>query len=110
MQTELPKPRKRTMTYFDYFEVAKYVEGVLGYDLRDTLGKYKSDGNIDAEYRDFWHWLIDQVGISNGSFAHIPFLGDYEDCEDEDMIPEWVKPILKVFNEVIGEEKVLYSW
>jgi hypothetical protein len=109
MQTELPKPKKHTMEYFDYHEVAQYVESVLGYEIRDTLGKF-SKGNKDAEYRDFWHWLINKVDISNGSFDYMPFLSDYEDCEDEDMIPEWVKPILKVFNEVIGEEKVVFAW
>lgn len=64
-----PTPKSHGNAY-NYKECAKYIEDKLGYSLYDTLGKHELLGvvelsNKDIEYRNWWHFLIDQRSILN---------------------------------------------
>lgn len=48
------KPQKKIQEYYDYMECQQYL-----------LKKYKVDG------KEFWDWLCDLQGISNGSFFSV---------------------------------------
>lgn len=36
------------------------------YNERDLLGKFTEDGDLEREYRDFWHFVIEKADITNG--------------------------------------------
>ena len=103
----MKKPTKKTRrsSYWDYFEVAEYVEHQLGYDLEDVYGKWSKqpyDDNI--MYANFTHWLGDWCDIRNGCFLTMPDL----DCVEDD--EEWVTPILKAFRDIVGDDELWVEW
>jgi hypothetical protein len=100
---QMKKPEPRKIERLDYNECAKYIGEKLGYDLRDTLGKFKRQPYDDSiEYRDFWHLIIDRCDIHNGCEFWMP----EEDSAEED----WQVPILKAFWEEFGEGPYWVSW
>ena len=96
----MDKPKsKSVVTAIDYSEAARWVEGKLGYPLRDTLfrrrhysdwcmvrgeepdsdsqeqyARYHADPDGAAakpEYRDYWHFLVDRLNVANGCLITI---------------------------------------
>lgn len=100
----MKKPKQRTHLMYDYHECAEYVAHKLNIkDLRDTLGKFKSNPYDDTiEYRDYWHYVLDKNGnVSNGAQVWI--------FEDEDGEP-WQQEITKVFLDEFGDGPYWVSW
>lgn len=97
-----PKQHARKPIYY-YRECACYIGYKLGYDLRDTLGKFKSNKNKDFEYRDYWHFVIDRHDyITNGSEFEIT--SDMLDGED------WQNEITQAFIDEFGETSYWVEW
>lgn len=99
----LQKPSKKTIEYLDYHECQTYIEAKYDIEVRDYDGalKYNPDGtrvNPEAEYKDFWHWVIDRYSIHNGCF----FTMDIDLLNDSN--PYWVQEILKMFFDEFGDE------
>lgn len=68
------KSFQKKLEALDYSKCVEHVETVLGYDIRDTLGKFRKEnkGNYqDIEYRDWWHYLIKMKDIHNGCLVTI---------------------------------------
>jgi hypothetical protein len=92
------KPATTTMSCVDWVDARKWVESLLGYDIRDTqntrdhyddwcrkhgeindnsreqYNRYKpSEDGLRAcpEYRDWWHFLCDHQEIHNGGSTYI---------------------------------------
>lgn len=104
---KLEKPKKHTQTFWDYNEVAAYLEKLHGKDFRDYADKHGKNPN--GEYQDFWHWLVDCNEVSNGCFIHLPS----SDYLNEPDIETWKKEILKYFMDFLGddyEEQLWVSW
>lgn len=101
----MDKPEKETAESYDYSQCEKWVAKKLGIrDLRDVANRFGPKPNKDAEYQDFWHFLIDSQEIHNGCFIHI----DTHYLEES---PDWVKPILKMFAQEFGETTQYWvSW
>lgn len=97
---KLAKPKAEKMVVFDYHECAAFVGQKLGYDLCDTLGRFT--GNPKAEYRDFWHFLIDHCDIHNGCQIWMP---TPEKCNKD-----WQNVILQAFLDEFGEGPYWVSW
>lgn len=93
------KPQLKTRQYYDYNECAQFIEPKLGYKIRDTLGKFR--GNINAEYRDWWHFLIREVDVHNGCFIQI-------DSSLLDAGNDWQNEITQVFISEFGEDSDYY--
>jgi hypothetical protein len=104
---QLVKPKKHTQTFWDYNEVAEYLEKLHGKDFRDCANKSR---NPTAEYQDFWHWIVEiNDGLSNGSFIHLPDLSELDDPDTAD----WQKEIMQHFMDFLGDdydEKLWVSW
>lgn len=94
-----PNPINRQPVY-DFNECVKYVEHKLGYEIRDTLGRFK-DGNYkpDREYRDYWHFLIQIMHINNGSEIII-------NSELLQLGEQWQNEITKCFIDNFGDNAV----
>lgn len=105
---QLVKPKQHTQTFWDYLEVAEYLEKLHKKDFRDYADKHGKNPN--GEYQDFWHWLVDVNGsFSNGCFIHLPD----ESWLDAPEVEPWKKEIMKYFMDFLGddyEEKLWVSW
>lgn len=109
-------PKKRTMEYWDYNEVIEYVEEKYGFKSRDYAGKFYGNESPDArghapapeaDYLDFWHWLLDRVDVHNGCLVYLS-VSDW--LADEDT-PAWVKEILqKIYDEFQEDEMQVWIW
>lgn len=109
----MKKPTAKKIERLDYPECADYIEKKLGYNLRDTLGKFstentKSGAYEKIEYRDFWHFIVDVCNVHNGCEFYMP------DPKDEwyfkDNKREWIKPILEAFWEEFGAGPYWVEW
>lgn len=99
----MKKPNKKVVKEsLDYHEVIKFIEKKYKMDTRDYSGRH--NGNPDAAYEDFWHWLIDVHGgdIHNGCYSYIPIdalidsTSDEYDESDAADTPQFVKEILEM--------------
>lgn len=100
-----------TITALDFTKCRDHVEKVLGYDIRDTLGKFNRIGFrdmeyldwCDMEYRDWWHFLVERTDIRNGCYIHIG--SSLLDGED------WQNDITKCFIREFGDGECYWvSW
>lgn len=94
----MKKPKPKVVKHLNYHECAKYIESKLGYDLRDTLGKFKNSYLPSVEYRDFWHFIIDTQSPSNGDYIYIDS-GLKEDAEP------WQIEIIDRFIKEFGDDQ-----
>ena len=121
----MDKPKaKSVVTAIDYSEAARWVEGKLGYPLRDNLlsfGHYNAwclvhgeeptpsnkeqyaryvtadDGQrVRPEYRDYWHFLVNRLDVDNGCVITIT-AELLEDCEP------WQQEITRAFISEFGD-------
>ena len=91
----MEKPSKKSYEYLPYGKCAEYIAHVLGVkDLREVDGKFY--GNKDAEYKDFWHLLVDKKTVHNGCVITI-YLEDADGAED------WQRQIIEAFVTEFGE-------
>lgn len=104
-----PKPEPLTLVKHDYNKCRDYLEAKYGYHERDVLGRFR--GNPDAEYLDFWHWVVDNYEVRNESFmtfSRSRLDGDHADA------PEWVRKIyghyLEEFADANGEVHFYVWW
>jgi hypothetical protein len=105
----MTKPKMKARESFDYHECADYIEAKLGYDLRDTLGKFdpKNSSNYEnIEYRDFWHFICDHCEIHNGCEFYMP----EPNSEDYKYAKDWQDEILIAFWDEFGEGPYYVSW
>lgn len=101
MTEQKPKPITKTVTYYDYHDCADYIEWILGYDLRDVLGKFKNGKVNNVEYLDFWHFLIDGMEMTRAGIHMLPTAGK----------EEWQNKILEVFHNEFGKDaEYLFDW
>jgi hypothetical protein len=98
---ELVKPERKVFApAHDWNKVEEYIEKKYKVELRG----YKPE--VDSQYRDFWHWLLDKTEIHNGTFFYLP--EDYEGDADW-WQKEIMEMILKEFPE-LATEKIWVSW
>ncbi len=93
------KPKKITQEYYSYDDCVAWIEKILGYCLRDTLGKYPD--NTSVEYRDYWHFICDELCITRQSFGFI----------NEDLLKhdnEWQDEITQAFIDEFGVDTEYY--
>lgn len=118
--TDLKKPEMKTVSYWDYHEVIRYIEKKYdiktdeytpkaGFTSEQLEGRSKYDKENDRKpFLCFWHWIVDNHEIHNGSQFTL-----WYDPEDE-YIPEWVKEIMKMifdeFEPEYGEIDMRVSW
>jgi len=104
-------PMKHVIEYWDYNEVADYLEKLHGKDFRDYAGRHKQPFDPSIPYQDFWHWICDcNDQISNGGFLHLPEWDYYMNSDSTEL---WKKEILQYFYDFLGKdyhEKLRVSW
>lgn len=106
----MDKPCKKTeiFTYYDYDEVIRYLEKKYAFSSRDYKKKFSE--NMENEYCDFWHWLLDNdfVDMSNPSMQSL-YVTKHLEKKDN---PDWVKKILQYFYDEFGEDEMGFkvSW
>lgn len=99
----MDKPTPKTKEYYDWIELSRWLDTQLEYSYRDVLGKFHHDNYEDIEYRDFWHWMIEQDdSISNGCYINI--------FEWEAEPGSWQEPILKLLQDVVGDTDIYVWW
>lgn len=96
MAIQPPLPEKRPDDSYDYHEVRDWLNHMYERDDRDVLGKFKTGGDPDAEYRDFWHFVCDRTEIGNGCL----FIMYEEWTEDAN---DWQKEIIEQYLKNFGE-------
>ncbi len=102
MSTTPSKPSKRTrQPVLDYHECRDYLQAKHGYDERDYAGCYdpkRGAGRDDSlPYQDFWHWVVDVCGVTNG--GTITFSNDLlSSCKEP-----WQAEILERYLAEFGE-------
>lgn len=119
VEHKLGHPLRDTLGSFKHFD--EWCD-FMGYGWVDPEGKVRGSSKVwfaeyqahpegeakRPEYRDFWHWLIDQYGVRNGSLVR------FELREDLESLPEnkaWVKEILECMIAEFGEEfNVFIEW
>lgn len=82
---------------YDYHECDLYISSLLGYNLRDTLGKWTDKEKKEVEYRDFWHFLCHEQEISNPCFIIIS-------SGMKDRANDWQCEIIDAFIKEFGED------
>lgn len=103
--TKLKKPQKVTKTYYDYHEVAGYLEKKHKKDFRDYGNKYGKNGDENAPYLNFWHFICENNEVHNGGFIFLPERSDHH--------PKWIDEILGYFEDFLGDdynEQMRVSW
>lgn len=110
---KLNKPvKKQSKPFWDYYEVAHYLEELHGKNFRDyanKFGKARSDDEV-IPYQDFWHWIMDQNEVSNGSWIHLPEWEYFMNNKDTE---PWKKEIMQYFKEFLGDdydERLWVEW
>lgn len=92
---------------YDWREVRDFINKKHRINMDDYLGKF-SQGNSEAEFLCFWHWLLDKHDeIRNGSRFDL-FISDWLDSDE----PEWVKDILQKIYDEFGQDDMEFwvSW
>lgn len=106
----MQKPEIRKRDYYDYSELATYLEQKHGVNLNDFAGRRKEtdrDRLDKIPYQNFWHWLVDIADIRNGSMFYMP------DADCYVTLPDWVVTIIGWFNEEwpdLDEVPLVASW
>lgn len=92
------KPKKQTVSHYNYSECAKYIGHKLGYDINNV------NNNFD-DYKNFWHILVDRIEPKNGSYICLSFEDGLED------LPEWSHEIVELFWAEFGRyEEYWLEW
>lgn len=108
---KLTKPKKHTETFWDYHEVAHYLEQLHGKKFRDYAGRFSSPTNTDAiPYQDFWLWICDNNQVTNGCFIRLPEWDYFMNNEDTE---PWKKEIMQYFKDFLGadyDERLWVEW
>ena len=73
-----------------------YLEKLHGKDFRNYAGKEFGKDNEETPYLDFWHWMVDRMGIHNDGFTSLP--------EIHSDNPPWCNEILRYFEEFLGDD------
>ena len=107
----MQKPTMQTQEAYDYNECTKYIEEKYGIDTRDFAGRFnKKDGKLSFDktkpYEDFWHFILDNTDINNGSYFYLS--EDWaEDFDDDDFRKIIMHYYMEEFGEGYGE---IYFW
>ena len=104
------KPKKHKIEYWDYNEVASYLEKIHKKDFRDYAGKHSGKKMSNVPYQDFWHMICDSNEVTNGGFIHLP---DFDYYMNNATTESWQKEIMQFFYDFLGDdyhEKMLASW
>ena len=86
----------------DYHDCMKFLEQKYNFKSRNYYN------NLD-NYKDFWHYIIEDDGISNGSFFSL-WDGQFEDMDEDDFRKIIWGYIEKEFAEHIDEEGFIEFW
>ena len=103
----MEKPQKQNHECYDYNECVKYIEAKRHVDIRDYDNKYGKNGNLNNEYQDFWHYLIDNYTPGNGCIVSVCFKENYDNMEP------WQKQIAQWFDEEFADKEGcidFYTW
>lgn len=74
---------------YSWLDVQAYIEATHNCSFNDFAGRYRP-GNTDAEYQNFWHFLIKACpGISNGSLFYMPGRGSADQVW-QNQILDWI--------------------
>lgn len=93
----MKKPTKITRAaVFDYIECRDYLQEKYEYNERDYAGHF-TDKGFDSPYQDFWHWVIDACGVTQGGTVY--FANDLIDSCDK----PWQAEILEHYLVEFGE-------
>lgn len=97
----LVKPKRHVPApAYDFYEVFYYLEKLHKKNFRDYDGRFH--GNEDAEYKDFWHYLLSRCDIQNNSYMIMP-----ERLGNESA---WVSEILEYFEDFLGADYLRPMW
>jgi hypothetical protein len=105
-----------TKNVLDYISAADYINEVLGYDQRDVAGKFANGHCSDAEYQDYWHYVMDALfdNFCNDSFVRYgpySFSSFAEQTEKKFGADNWRTKIARVWaSEYPGEYEIYMSW
>ncbi len=107
----LVPPKKHKVEFYDYHEVAEYLEKLHKKDFRDYASKRK-DGLLPNPNQDFWHMVIDsnRDEVMNGSYINLP---DWEYYMNNTTTELWQKEIMQYFHDFLGDDynnKMWVSW
>lgn len=91
---KVARAAKKSLRYFDYFEVEGLVAEMIGRDIRDFRNK-----------RDFWAEYVAEQIPGNDCYTMLFF-------EEEELMEPWVKEVCAAFREVIGADSAVFhiSW
>lgn len=93
---------------YDYHQCRDWLQKKYGYCERDYAGKrYGPNPNPDAEYLDFWHFVVDMTDLNNGEIIVM------DDSWKEDAAP-WQIEIIDRYLDHFGVDqrsvKLLCEW
>jgi len=103
----MKKPEEITEVkkYYDYHDMIHWVEHKYKIQVRDYYGRFGKNGNSDAPYCDFWHWITETylTEIHNGCERHI----DIRELMDvaKHSKKGWVVKIVELLKEEFFEDK-----
>lgn len=95
------KPKPKIRKVLDYRECTEFVEKKYNIKTGDYAGRYSEKRSIEElnaiPYQDFWHWICDACGVSNGGTITLS-------SELEWAIKEpWQKEILDLYVKEFGD-------
>lgn len=105
----MKKPKSKKVERLDYHQCEDFIEKKLGCKLRDTLGKFSPEALKDGsyktkEYRDFWHFIVSEADVHNGSELFL----DKESFKAR--AKSWQLVILEEFWREFGEGPYWVEW
>lgn len=97
-----PTSKARKGKFLDWNECRDYLEFKCKKNLRDYGNKYGKGGKPNNPYQDFWHWILHNHEISNGSEFSI-VVDEYTNEEP------WVMEILALIKAEFGDEPCFWA-
>ncbi len=109
------------MVAYDFIDMTREVEKVLGFDQRSAHTHYHKKGEyLDQSYMDFYHWQLDHTlshDFCNDSYSTIYVGMDLDVYIEADKIEPWHVEIQQVWNDLYkdiadegGHVNIWVSW
>ena len=99
-----PKPQTKSVDYYEWSKVKKYIDYKVGADINDFYGKYRSARDHTKPYTCFWHLLVDIYQERIDKELMVVDMEMWRDCAEDGSTYKWALPIIDLLQAEFGKE------
>ncbi len=107
---EKPVKKYHTKPSYDFHEIMRFLEEKTGRDPRDWSGRFSCKSNPRPPYQDFWHYVIKNNEVNNGSHFFLIIDGRPETEPEWEFVNEIHAALRDLFPECNGEIYCYVDW